>query len=130
MSFLAKLNLDGLEYNVLRCTYAFEQPLDRTGKPSGKPCGGQISVTVETGGRYDLHHWMKEPEQTKDGSIVFYKRDAMSRLQEVIFKKAFCVKLVENFDANGNSPMQKHLVISARSLKIGDMDFENPWGEK
>ncbi len=114
---------------MLHCIYNFEQPMDATGKPAGKPRGGQISVTLESEGRYDLHHWMKEPEQTKDGSIVFYKRDAMSRLQEVVFKKAFCVSLEEEFDAVDEYPMQKRIVISARTITIGDMDFENSWGE-
>ncbi len=129
MSFLAKLYVDGAEYNVLSCTYNFEQPMDHTGKPAGKPVGGQIMVTLESQGRYDLFHWMAAPDQTKDGSIIFYKRDAMSRLQEVLFKKAYCVKLVENFDAVSTTPMQKRIVISAQTIQIGDMTFENRWGE-
>ena len=129
MSFLAKLTVDGQVYNVLSCTYNFEQPIDGTGKPSGKPRGGQIMVTVESQGKYDLFHWMKEPEQTKDGTIVFFKRDAMSILQEVKFSKGFCIKLTENFDAVSSRPMQKRIVISAKTITIGDMNFENQWGE-
>ena len=127
MSFLAKLHIDGQTYNILRCNYTFDQPMDDTGKPSGKPRGGQISLTVESEGRQDLYHWMKEPDQTKDGSLIFYKRDALSQLQKVEFTKAFCVKLSESFDADGNKPMQKHLVISAQTIKIGEMEYENPW---
>ncbi|MGB5436709.1 MAG: type VI secretion system tube protein TssD [Maribacter sp.] len=128
MSFLAKLVIDGQEYNVLHCTYNFEQSMDSTGKPSGKPLGGQIMITLESQGKYDLFHWMASPDQTKDGSIIFYKRDAMSQLQRVEFTKAYCVKLVENFDANSATPMQKRIVISAKTIKIGDMIFENRWG--
>ena len=129
MSFLAKLIVDGQEYNVMHCIYSFEQPMDHTGKPSGKPRGGQIMITLESQGKFDLFHWMAEPEQTKDGSIVFYKRDAMSRLQEVSFNKAYCVSLEEEFDANDDIPMQKRIVISAKTISIGDMNFENHWGE-
>lgn len=128
MSFLAKLTVDGLSYNVLRCNYTFDQPMDATGKPSGRPRGGQITITIESEGRQDLHHWMAAAEQTKDGAIVFYKRDAMSQLQQILFTKAFCVKLSESFDAHGSTPMQKHLVISAQQIIIGDMTYENPWG--
>lgn len=102
--------------------------MDGTGKPAGKPLGGQISVTIESQGKYDLFHWMKEPEQTKDGSIVFFKRDAMSKLQEVKFSKAYCVSLEEEFDANDEMPMQKRIVISAQTITVGDMVFENSWG--
>ena len=89
MSFLAKLVIDGQEYNVLHCTYNFEQSMDSTGKPSGKPLGGQIMITLESQGKFDLFHWMASPDQTKDGSIIFYKRDAMSQLQRVEFTKAY-----------------------------------------
>ncbi|QCX00948.1 hypothetical protein FGM00_12810 [Aggregatimonas sangjinii] len=129
MSFLAKLHVDGQTYNILRCNYAFDQPMDGTGKPAGRPRGGQISLTVESEGRLDLHHWMKEPEQTKDGALIFYKRDAMSQLQKVAFTKAYCVHLEEEFEADDAFPMQKHIVISAKTIVIGDMTFENSWGE-
>ncbi|MGJ8739107.1 type VI secretion system tube protein TssD [Zobellia laminariae] len=129
MSFLAKLTVDGQIYNVLHCQYHFEQPMDNTGKPAGKPLGGRIMVTVESQGKYDLFHWMKEPEQTKDGSIVFFKRDAMSKLQEVKFSKAYCVSLEEEFSAISDTPMTKQIIISAKTITIGDMNFENSWGE-
>lgn len=129
MSFLAKLTVDGKEYNILRCTYDFDQPMDGTGKPTGRPLGGRIMATIEADGSYDLLHWMSSPDQVKDGAVTFYKRDAMSRLQQVIFKKAFCVKLTTHFEAIGSAPLQARLIISAKSLQIGDMRFENHWGE-
>ncbi|WP_298503620.1 type VI secretion system tube protein TssD [uncultured Maribacter sp.] len=121
--------MDSSEYSVLHCTYNFEQPMDNTGKPSGKPRGGQIMITLESQGKYDLFHWMKEPEQTKDGVIIFFKRDALSRLQEVSFSEGYCVSLEEEFDAIDDIPMQKRIVISAKTITIGDMVFENSWGE-
>ncbi|CAZ94468.1 type VI secretion system tube protein TssD [Zobellia galactanivorans] len=129
MSFLAKLIIDGQDYNVLHCTYNFEQPMDSTGKPAGKPLGGQIMITLESQGKFDLFHWMSSSDQTKDGTIIFYKRDAMSQLQRVEFTKAYCVSLEEEFDAIDDVPMQKRIVISAQSIKIGDMVFQNRWGE-
>ncbi len=128
MSFLAKLIVDGKQYSILHCLYNFEQPMDGTGKPSARPVGGRIMVTIEADGSYDLLHWMSSPDQTKNGSIVFYKRDALSRLQEVIFENAYCVSLEVEFDAIDDSPLQKRIVISAKSLKIGDMTFDNNWG--
>lgn len=129
MSFLAKLTVDGKEYNVLHCTYNFEQPVDATGKPEARPLGGKITATIEADGSYDLLHWMASAEQIKDGTLTFYKRDAMSRLQQVIFKKAYCISLETEFDALDDSPLQQTIVISAKSLQIGDMKFDNFWGE-
>ncbi len=129
MSFLAKLVVDGQNYNVLHCNYFFEQPMDNTGKPSGKPLGGQIMVTLESQGKFDLFHWMASPDQTKDGHLIFYKRDAMSQLQKVDFTEAYCVSLEEEFNSVDDIPMQKRIVISAKTIKIGDMTFENSWGK-
>ncbi len=129
MSFLAKLIVDGKQYNVLHCIYNFEQPVDTTGKPMARPNGGRLMATIEADGSYDLLHWMSSPDQTKNGSIVFYKRDAVAKLQEIIFQKAYCVSLETEFDAIDDSPLQNRIVISAKSLRIGDMIFENHWGE-
>ena len=71
MSFLAKLTVDGKEYNVLHCTYNFEQPVDATGKPEARPLGGKITATIEADGSYDLLHWMASAEQIKDGTLTF-----------------------------------------------------------
>lgn len=129
MSFLAKLNVDGKQYNILHCTYNFEQATDGSGKPAARPQGGQIMVTIEADGSYDLLHWMASSDQTKNGSVKFYKRDAMSRQEEVFFEKAYCTFLEAEFDAEDSAPFQKTIIISAKKLKIGDMTFENLWGE-
>lgn len=127
MSFLAKMEIDGEVYNILNCTYTFSQPLDNKGKPSGTPYGGQIIATIESNGKTDLLHWMVSPDQHKNGSIIYYKRNAMSRLQELKFEKAFCVKYTEDFHAEDDVPMQIKIVISAQKIIIGDMEFENRW---
>ncbi len=129
MSFLAKLIVDGKQYTILHCNYKFEQAIDGTGKPVARPSGGRITATIEADGSYDLFHWMSSPDQTKNGSIVFYKRDALSKLQEVTFQKGYCVSLEVEFDAIDDSSLQQEIVISAKSLKIGDMVFDNNWGD-
>lgn len=39
------------------------------------------------------------------------------------------MSLEVEFDAVDDSPLQKRIVISAKSLVIGDMIFDNNWGE-
>ncbi|WP_282057293.1 type VI secretion system tube protein TssD [Maribacter luteus] len=41
---------------------------------------------------------MSSPDQTKDGTIIFFKRDAMSQWQRVEFTKAYCVSHEEEFN--------------------------------
>lgn len=128
MSFLAKLIIDGDQYNVLESVYSMHQPTDEIGKPIGRPKGGKISLTIESNGTTDLFHWMKESSEIKDGSIVFFKRNAMAQQMVLEFKKGFCVDYVERFIADTKDPMKISIVISAQSIKVGNIDFKNLWG--
>lgn len=127
MSFLAKLELDDKTYNVLECEYDFTQNIDETGKPKGMPYGGEISIRVESTGTPELLNWMLDHNQTKDGKIVFYRRDAMSKLQEVLFKKAFCIKYKEHFDSQGTEPLQIEIRLIAQGFDVGGVAHNKMW---
>ena len=127
MSFKVKLELDGKTYNVLACEYELSQSRDRTGLPEGMPTGGEIHLRLESTGEPDFFKWMRDNNETKDGKIIYYRRDAMSKLQELVFKKAFCVNFIEDFNANSTEPLQIELIISAQQLIIGGVSFEKQW---
>ncbi len=128
MSFLSKLIIDGKTYNVLECTYELNQSIDESGKPMGRPMGGQISLAIESDSDTDIFYWMKEPEQAKDGTITFYKRDAMAQQKMLQFTKGFCIHYKEQFIADDEAPMVTSLIISAEQIKLGSVDFKNLWG--
>lgn len=127
MSFLAKLNVDGQEFNVIDCSYNFEQSVDRNNKPSGAPRGGQIKVVIESRGTTDFLKWMVAHKLSKDGLIKFYKRDAMSKLMDLKFKKAYCIGYSEHFNAESSIPMQIELTISAKEIDVEGVTFQNTW---
>ena len=127
MSFKVKLELDGKTYNVLASKYELSQSRDRTGLPEGMPTGGEIHLRLESTGEPDFFKWMRDNNETKDGKIIYYRRDAMSKLQELVFKKAFCVNFIEDFNANSTEPLQIELIISAQQLIIGGVSFEKQW---
>ncbi len=128
MSFLAKFFIDGKTYNVLESAYALHQPTDEEGKPIGRPKGGKITLTIESDSDTELFHWMKAPEHAKDGAITFFKRDAMAQQKVLQFKNGFCVDYVERFIAETKDAMKTTITISAQSITIGDVDFNNLWG--
>jgi hypothetical protein len=130
MSFLAKLKLDGEEYNVLHCGYRFVQATDATGKPTAIPRGGNINMVVESTGATDVFDWMISPVQTKNGSITFFRRDNMSKLKTLDFTDGHCVDYYETFDHNGDHPMQITFTVSARELKLNESQFENNWPDE
>ena len=129
MSFVAKLNIEGEEMNVLNCGFRFTQVTDATGKPTSIPQGGTINLVVESDGDTNLFDWMISPTQTKKGTVTFYRRDNMSKLKILEFADAHCVDYYETFDHQGDHPMQIQLVLSARDVKLNDSEFKNNWPE-
>ena len=111
----------------MECEYDFTQNIDETGKPKGMPYGGEISIRVESTGTPELLNWMLDHNQTKDGKIIFYRRDAMSKLQEVLFKKAFCIKYKEHFDAQGTEPLQIEIRLIAQGFDVGGVAHNKMW---
>lgn len=127
MSFLSKLNIDGQEYNVLDFDTQFTQSKDATGKPIGQPKGGSINVIIEATQNTDFLSWMLNSSLTKDGKIVFYRRDAMSKMKELKFVKAFCINYREQFSSINDIPMKITLELVAKELTFGDATFSNNW---
>jgi len=127
MSFIAKLTIDGEDSNVLYCNFRFTQVTDATGRPSSKPQGGSIALTVESTGKADLFDWMISPTQTKSGIITFYRRDTMSKLKTLNFSDAHCVDYQEEYRHDGQFPMQVTVLLSAKELKLNDSSFKNNW---
>ncbi|MBF1097067.1 MAG: hypothetical protein HXL37_02080 [Riemerella sp.] len=127
MSFLSKLELDGGSYNILECSYEFTQSIDSMGKPQGMPKGGEIRIRIESMGNPDLLNWMLDHSQTKDGKIIFFRRDAMSKLQELKFEKAYCINFKEHFNANDSQPLQIEMVLIAKTLDINGAAHQKNW---
>lgn len=129
MSFLSKLELDGNTYNILECKYKFVQPVDNSGKPKGMPKGGEIVVRIESTGNPELLSWMLDHNQVKNGKIVFYRRDAMSKLQELVFEKAYCIEFLEQFDGNNDQPLQIEMRLIAKKFNVNGAVHEKMWRE-
>lgn len=127
MSFLAKLELDGNTYNVLECKYNFAQNIDGTGKPQGMPQGGEIFIRLESTGNPELLGWMLDHNKTKDGKIIFYRRDAMSKLQEVNFEKAYCINFTERFNSTDTEPLQIEMQLIAKTFDVNGAIHEKKW---
>ncbi|QII71378.1 MULTISPECIES: type VI secretion system tube protein TssD [Apibacter] len=127
-SFLAKLELDGETYTVLNCNYNFQKKTDSTSKPSGETSGGQISLSIESNGKTDFLDWILSGERSKDGKIIFYRRDMMGKLYEIIFEKAYCINFNETFSSSGTTPMQIDITLVARTLKFNERSvFKKNW---
>ncbi len=127
MSFQAKLIIDDLEFNILTVEFAISRPVDIHNRPNGHLRGGIIDLTIETGVDHELINWIAN-NQTRDGRIEFYRRDASSSTQKIVyFTNAFCIYRKELFIANGSTPMTTKITISAHALRIDNETIQNTW---
>jgi hypothetical protein len=127
MSFLAKLQIDGEEFNVLDFKIKFRQKIDEASKPTGNAKGGIIKITIEASQSTNFLAWMLSGDLTKDGKIIFFRRDAMSKMKELKFEKAFCIGYDEQFTSTTEIPMQIKMRLAAKELAFGDAKFSNKW---
>lgn len=127
MSFLAKLELDNEVFNVLEFDIHFAQNIDNNGKPANKTKGGQIKIVVESTQTDLFSDWMVSQTSVKDGKVIFYRRDAMSTMKNVVFKKAYCISFRKKFNSEGTVPMTTEILLSSNEVKVGNTMFENNW---
>lgn len=127
MSFLAKLELDNESFNILEFDVELDQGTDNNGKPSNKTKGGQIRLVIETTSTDLFSDWMVSHTSIKDGKVIFYRRDAMSTMKNVTFKKAYCIYFKKKFRSVGVTPMTTEILITSNEIKIGNTSFENNW---
>ncbi|SNR31428.1 type VI secretion system tube protein TssD [Flavobacterium sp. ov086] len=129
MSFLAKLHIDGEEYNILEFNINFKQDIDTASKPTGNPRGGIIKMIIESSQNTHFLSWMLNSDLTKDGKITFYRRDAMSKMKELTFEKAFCIGYDELFTSTTEIPMKITMELVAKEFVFDDAKFYNNWIE-
>ncbi|UGU15194.1 hypothetical protein LS482_16095 [Sinomicrobium kalidii] len=127
-SFLAKMQIDGQTYNVLEFNIHTVQDCDKSGKPVAVARIKQLRVVIESDKDTDFFYWATSNTQTKDGKITFHKRDALSRLKELTFKKAYCTEYEETFNSKGDHPMVTTLYITAKETSFGTVDIKRDWG--
>lgn len=127
MSFLSKFEIDDMSYTILEYDILVEKGTDHNGKPATNARGGEIRVVVETDMRDHFSDWAISPTQVKDGKLTFYKRDGMSRMKTIAFKKGYCIRYRERFRAVGDEPMRTEIVISAKEINIGNTPFAKKW---
>jgi len=124
MAIAASLKIEGTIYDtVISVDYQFSQAIDITGRPSDRPRGGIINITIPSPDNDNLffHNWMREREAIHDGEIIF----SVNRLGNISdktmkFSDAYCIGLEEHFDRTDSDMMTLQLTLSAGSITFGD----------
>jgi hypothetical protein len=127
MAFHGVLEIDNKQYKMLQWNLHISQRTDQNGRPMANPEGGKITVTLESTGDNDFFEWVVSPDMSKNGRIVFQRRDNTSSLKTFEFKNAYCIDYFEDFIAEGSSPMKLRITISALELKSGSAQLAKNW---
>jgi hypothetical protein len=129
LSFKAILELEKKkQVRVIECNFGFTQDVDSQGKPTGRPKGGIINLVIESTDDSELISWMFAHDARKNGTISFLRRDDERPMKKVTFKDGICISYHESFRDFGSTPMTIALTISARAIDVGDVPYENKWG--
>ena len=118
MSFLAKFEIDGEVMNVLEFQFSIGQDIDKSGKPSADPNGGRFRVVLESTKSTMLFDWMISNNQTKNGKVTFFRRDAVSKMRELQFNDGYCIdKVISSFSLMFLSVLGLVTLISSIGIK-------------
>jgi len=128
MSFLAKLFINDEERNILNANQVFSRFADINGRPTAKPYGSLLNFSIEST-RDDSFFYenMLSPTNKIKGEIVFYKRDALSKLFKMEFANAQILSLSEEFNAVGNIPLHLNISIGWGIMKMRDVIHQETW---
>ncbi len=128
MSFISTFTIDDTDYKVLRCTFGMEQSISKNGDATQDPAGGGIiHLELESSESTELFNWMANSNLRKNGSVTFFRRDAMSRMKRLDFTDALCVRYYEDFVHDGTNAMISRMTISAREITLEDVTVSNNW---
>lgn len=124
MAISASLKIEGVTYDtVISVDYQFTQAIDITGRPSDRPRGGTIQLTLPAPDNNNLffHEWMCDREALHDGEIRFtVTNDGNVSDKTLNFSNAYCVGLHEHFDSTEKGAMTLQITLSVGSITFGD----------
>src|SRR5690606_11235017 len=127
MSFKSELKIGGRVFNLLKVDYDFRQKVNYDGFPGAYPQSGFINFIAESQTDTFFLDWILSANQQKSGSLLFYKRDNMSKMKELVFTDAYCVGFREKFSSIGEHPFFMEVKLSAGQMRFGISSYKNPW---
>ncbi|SEB17831.1 type VI secretion system tube protein TssD [Pedobacter hartonius] len=128
MAFKATLTLSANEYDVLYCSYDFNRDVDPKGRPASGIYGGKIEVHIEANADTSaLESMVNNQYKAIEGSLEIKKQDEDAKMKEIKFSNAYVIELTEELHVFTSQPMLTKIVISAKTITIGNATHENEW---
>ena len=125
---IVKLRIKDEVYVLEEFDLNFDQPVTAKGKPDGRPRGGIMTLVFSETLSEKMNNWIQREGATQEGEIIFYPYKSKideSALLNIIFSDAYCIHYKKEIDSHKG--LITTLVVSPRSIKIGNEEFENIW---
>lgn len=125
---VVKFKFKGLEYTLEEFELNFDQPINARGKLDGRPRGGIMTLVFSDTLSNEINDWIQKEGVTQNGEIIFYSYKSKideGALLNIAFSEAYCIYYKKSI--NIKNGLITTLVISPRSIKVGNNEFENIW---
>ncbi len=126
----ATLNINGhpADLEILHTRYNLHRAPDPTGRPAVEILGGEIYLDLYSSDDNSFFEWMATPQVLKSGSITFYRDDEVDAILRTLqFTDAYLTGFGESISAVGAQNMTMTLVISARTISMGEAEMTKNW---
>lgn len=121
---VAKMKIDGKDYDIEQFKVDFVQPTDYKGQPQHEIKGGRLYVAMTQGADDNLYNWAKASTKLKDGVILFQTDLGMTVL-EISFMNAYCINLSRKVNAMTGTVTS--MVIAPEEVYLNGVRHDNYW---
>jgi hypothetical protein len=128
MAYLAILNFEGEEFDVIRCECGIERESDSKGRPSSNLYGGKVFIEVESTGDTTIFEHMATQFKPNKGTVTFNKDEA-DVMKEWKWENGFITDMNEGKRSTDGTPMSIRFAVSVQTLIVGGIELKQNWPE-
>lgn len=113
-------------YELSKCNYSFNRTIDSKGQVQSKAQCEIIELEFLGIPSNPIIEWAINSRRYHDGAIIFCNNEGVV-LEKVNFFHAACTYMNINYINTGSAYTSCDLVLTAKSLKIGEVNFSSNW---
>jgi len=113
-------------YELSKCNYSFARNIDNKGQVKSKPQCNNIELEFLGIPSDEIIEWSINSRRYHDGAIIFCNSEGIV-LEKICFFKTACIYMDINYINTGSAYTSCNLVLSPKSLKIGNINYKGEW---
>jgi len=128
-TFVVRFLFRGKTYILEEFDLDFKQDINDKNRPDGEVYGGLITLTISEPPGEWLTAWMMNSFEKHDGEFHFFinsEKIMEGAAMQLSFKDAYCISYQQTMNPKG-AGLLTTLIISPRTVKIMNEEFENKW---